>query len=131
MDDRADMYPQLALLIDGEWLPTGSRGSQPVIDPATQQPLGTLPHATTEDLDRALAAAQKGFRTWRAMSAFDRYQVIRKAADLVRQRKDHIARILTQEQGKIAAEALIEVAVSADIFDWYAEEGRPSAKRDG
>jgi len=124
MNDRADMYPQLALLIDGEWLPTGSRSSQPVIDPATQQPLGTLPHATIEDLDRALAAAQKGFRTWRAMSAFDRYQIIRKAADLVRQRKDHIARILTQEQGKIAAEAQLEVAVSADIFDWYAEEGR-------
>jgi succinate-semialdehyde dehydrogenase / glutarate-semialdehyde dehydrogenase len=124
MNDRVDLYPQLALLIDGEWLPAGSRGSQPVIDPATQQPLGTLPHATTQDLDRALAAAQKGFRTWRAMSAFDRYQIIRKAADLVRQRKDHIARILTQEQGKIAAEAQIEVAVSADIFDWYAEEGR-------
>lgn len=124
MNDRADMYPQLALLIDGEWLPAGARGSQPVIDPATQQPLGTLPHATIEDLDRALAAAQKGFRAWRAMSAFDRYHIIRKAADLVRQRKDHIARILTQEQGKIAAEAQIEVAVSADIFDWYAEEGR-------
>jgi succinate-semialdehyde dehydrogenase/glutarate-semialdehyde dehydrogenase len=124
MNDRAGMYPQLALLIDGEWLATGSRASQPVIDPATQLPLGTLPHATTEDLDRALAAAAKGFRTWRATSAFDRYQIIRKAAELVRQRKEHIARILTQEQGKIAAEALIEVAVSADIFDWYAEEGR-------
>ncbi|MGZ5097707.1 MAG: NAD-dependent succinate-semialdehyde dehydrogenase [Usitatibacter sp.] len=124
MNDRADMYPQLALLIDGEWLPAGSRASQPVIDPATKRILGTLPHASAEDLDRALAAAQKGFRAWRAMSAFDRYQIIRKAADLIRQRKDAIARILTQEQGKISVEAQIEVAVSADIFDWYAEEGR-------
>ena len=124
MNDRTSMYPQLALFIDGEWLPSAGRGAQTVIDPATQKPLGTLPHASTEDLDRALAAAQEGFRLWRAMSAYDRYRIMRKAAELVRERKEHIAQVLTQEEGKIAAESQLEVLSTADIFDWYAEEGR-------
>ena len=124
MNDRTNMYPRLALFIDDGWLTAEGRSSQAVIDPATQKPLGTLPHATTDDLDRALAAAQKGFRAWRATSAYDRARIMRKAAELIRERQEHIARVLTQEEGKIAAEAEIEVAVSADIIEWYAEEGR-------
>ena len=124
MNDQTSMYPQLSLFIGGEWIASGARASQPVLDPATQKPLGQLPHATTEDLDRALAAAEKGFRVWRATSAYDRYKVLRKAAQLIRERQDHIARILTQEEGKINAESQGEVAYTADIFDWYAEEGR-------
>jgi len=118
------MYAELGLYIDGEWLSGGGRDSEQVINPATEKPLATLPHASPADLDRALAAAEKGFRTWRATAPYERARIMRKAADLFRQRGDAIARILTLEQGKTLPEAKIEVAVSADIIEWYAEEGK-------
>jgi succinate-semialdehyde dehydrogenase / glutarate-semialdehyde dehydrogenase len=118
------MYSELALYIDGEWLSGGDRDSEQVINPATEKPLGVLTHANRGDLDRALAAARKGFEVWRATSAYERARIMRKAADLIRARQEAIARILTMEQGKVIAEARIEVAVSADIIDWYGEEGR-------
>jgi succinate-semialdehyde dehydrogenase/glutarate-semialdehyde dehydrogenase len=118
------MYANLALYIDGEWLSGGGRESEQVINPATEKPLATLPHASPADLDRALAAAEKGFKVWRATSAYERARIMRKAADLIRERQEAIARMLTMEQGKVLAEARIEVAVSADIIEWYAEEGR-------
>ena len=82
------------------------------------------PCESKADLDQALAAAKKGFAVWRATSAYDRAKVMRKAADLVRERADDIARVMTQEQGKVLAEARIEVLVTADIIEWFAEEGR-------
>jgi len=118
------VYPQLALYIDGKWLPRNGREAEEVINPASEKSLGTLPHASADDLDLALAAAAKGFKLWRATSAYDRAKIMRRAADLVRERQEAIARTLTLEQGKILAEARIEVAVSADIIEWYAEEGR-------
>jgi succinate-semialdehyde dehydrogenase / glutarate-semialdehyde dehydrogenase len=123
------MYADLALYIDGEWLAGGGRNSEPVINPATEKPLATLTHASPADLDRALAAAEKGYRTWRGTAPFERARVMRKAADLIRERLEAIARILTMEQGKTLAEGRVEVAVSADIIEWYAEEGKRSYGR--
>ncbi len=118
------MYPELALYIDGQWLAKNGRASEEVINPATEKSLGTLPHASAEDLDRALAAAEKGFKLWRATSAYERAKIMRRAAQLMRERHEALARILTLEQGKVIAEGRIEIAVSADIIEWYAEEGR-------
>jgi succinate-semialdehyde dehydrogenase/glutarate-semialdehyde dehydrogenase len=118
------MYTDLQLYIDGEWLNGAGRKSEDVLNPATGKPLGALPHASKSDLDRALAAAEQGLKVWRATSAYDRAKVMRKAADLVRERTDHIARVMVQEQGKPLAEARGEVIVTADIIDWMAEEGR-------
>ncbi|MET0444945.1 MAG: aldehyde dehydrogenase family protein, partial [Pseudorhodoplanes sp.] len=118
------MYTDLQLYIDGEWLNGKGRKGEEVINPATGKSLGTLPHASKDDLDRALAAAEKGFAVWRGTTAYDRGRVMRKAADLVRERADHIARVMVQEQGKPFAEAKGEVVVTADIIDWMAEEGR-------
>ncbi len=123
------MYADLALYIDGEWIARGGRDSEKVINPATEKPLATLTHAGAADLDRALAAAQRGFKQWRATAPYERARIMRKAADLIRERLEPIARILTLEQGKSVAEARIEVAVSADIIEWYAEEGRRSYGR--
>ncbi|MBI3710057.1 MAG: NAD-dependent succinate-semialdehyde dehydrogenase [Proteobacteria bacterium] len=118
------MYETLSLYIDGQWC-QGSRGeTEPVINPANGKTVGVLPHASTEDLDRALAAAAKGFKLWRNTSAYDRAKVLKKAADFIRQRIEHIATTLTLEEGKPVAEARLEVASSADILEWYAEEGR-------
>lgn len=118
------MYATLEMLIDGKFTRGSSGKSEPVINPATEQALAELPHAAKSDLEAAVAAAEKGFNVWKAMSAYDRYRILRKGADLMRARADAIARILTLEQGKVIAEAKIEVVTSADILDWYAEEGR-------
>lgn len=118
------MYPALSLYIDGHFLGSDGRRSEPVFDPATGEVLADLPHATAADLDAAIDAATRAFPAWKALSAYERYRLLRRAADLIRERKDHIAQVMTREQGKVFAEAAIEVATSADILDWYAEEGR-------
>jgi succinate-semialdehyde dehydrogenase / glutarate-semialdehyde dehydrogenase len=118
------MYTDLALHIGGAWLNGDGRQGEDVINPATEKPLGRLPHATAADLDAALEAARKGYEVWRATSAYDRAKVLRKAANLVRERAEAIARIMTQEQGKVLPEARAEVLVTADIIEWFAEEGR-------
>jgi succinate-semialdehyde dehydrogenase / glutarate-semialdehyde dehydrogenase len=118
------MYTDLALYIDGQWLSGGGRKSEDVVNPASGKVLAQLPHASRADLDAALAAAEKGFALWKATSAYDRAKVLRKAADLLRERADHVAKVQTQEQGKVYPESRVEVLTSADIIDWYAEEGR-------
>jgi len=118
------MYCELGLYIDGRWLNGEGRKSEEVINPASEKPLARLPHASRADLDHALEAATKGFAQWRATSAHERAKVMRKAAALMRERYDAIAKILVQEQGKVYPEARAEVLGSADIIHWYAEEGR-------
>ncbi|RWE78510.1 MAG: NAD-dependent succinate-semialdehyde dehydrogenase, partial [Mesorhizobium sp.] len=123
------MYTKLALLIDGEWIEETNAGSEIVLNPATEQPLGTLPHAGTAELDRALAAASRAFEAWKRTSPYQRAQILRRAADLMRERLDHIATVLTLEEGKTLAEAKGEITAAAEFFDWFAEEGRRSYGR--
>jgi succinate-semialdehyde dehydrogenase / glutarate-semialdehyde dehydrogenase len=118
------MYSDLGLYIDGKWLNGEGRKGEDVINPATGKTLAQLPHASKGDLDAALAAAEKGFAAWKATSAYDRSKIMRKAADLLRERYDHVSKVMTQEQGKVYVESRAEVLTSADIIDWYAEEGR-------
>jgi succinate-semialdehyde dehydrogenase/glutarate-semialdehyde dehydrogenase len=118
------MYTDLALHIGGAWRNGDGRKGEDVVNPATEKALGHLPHASASDLDEALAAAKKGFDVWRATSAYDRAKVLRKAANLVRERAEPIARIMTQEQGKVLGESRLEVLTTADIIEWFAEEGR-------
>jgi succinate-semialdehyde dehydrogenase/glutarate-semialdehyde dehydrogenase len=118
------MYANLELFIDGQWLNGDGRAGEDVINPATEKPLARLPHASTADLDHALEAAKKGFAVWRATSPYERAKIMRKAADLIRERYDAISKTLVQEQGKAYPEARAEVRTSADIIEWYAEEGR-------
>ena len=118
------MYPDTLLHIDGEWRPAEGGRTDPVLNPATEERIGTVAHASHADLDAALAAAARGFAIWRERSAFERSKVMRKAADLVRERADGIARIMTMEQGKPLAEAKMETLAAADVIDWFAEEAR-------
>jgi succinate-semialdehyde dehydrogenase/glutarate-semialdehyde dehydrogenase len=118
-------YPQTVLLhIDGQWRPARAGKTLAVINPATETILAELSHAETADLDEALAAAERGFAVWSKTSAFERYKLMRKAAELVRERAETIARIMTAEQGKPLAEARMETLAAADLIDWFAEEGR-------
>ncbi|WP_341520038.1 NAD-dependent succinate-semialdehyde dehydrogenase [Pseudomonas sp. G.S.17] len=123
------MYPDVQLFIDGQWRASRDGRTLPVIDPATGETLGTVAHADIADLDEALAAAERGFAVWRRTSAFDRYKIMQKAAHLLRERVETIARILTQEQGKPLAEARTETLAAADVVEWLAEEGRRSYGR--
>jgi succinate-semialdehyde dehydrogenase / glutarate-semialdehyde dehydrogenase len=118
------MYPAISLFIDGAWTAAAAGRTIPVVNPATGETIGSVAHADRSDLDRALEAAEKGFRTWRKISAFDRSKIMRKAADLIRQRADAVAPLMTLEQGKPLPEAKAETLAAADIIDWFAEEAR-------
>jgi succinate-semialdehyde dehydrogenase / glutarate-semialdehyde dehydrogenase len=117
-------YPNVQLYINGEWRNARSGRTGEVINPATEEVIGTYAYAGKEDLDEALDAAEKGFAQWKKVSAFDRSKVMRKAADILRSRADAIARIMTLEQGKPLPEAKMEVMAGADVIDWFAEEAR-------
>ncbi len=117
-------YEHLALYIDGEFIDGEGRAEQPVLDPATGHTLGKLPHATRADLDRALAAADHAFQTWRHVSPTERGAILRKVGELSRERAREIGRNITLDQGKPLAEAVGEVLRCADHCDWHAEEAR-------
>ena len=118
------MYSDVSLFIDGNWTGSAAGKTIAVVNPATGDAIGKVAHAEQPDLDRALAAAAKGFETWRKISAYERAKIMRKAANLMRERLESTARILTIEQGKPLAEARIETALAGDIIEWFAEEGR-------
>ena len=116
-------YPNTQLYIDGRWQDAAGGRTLAVHNPATGQEIGRVAHASRADLDLALAAAQKGFETWRDTTPAERSKIMRKAAGLLRERATDIARLLTQEQGKPLAEARVEVMAAGDIIEWFAEEG--------
>ncbi|HKM62759.1 MAG TPA: NAD-dependent succinate-semialdehyde dehydrogenase [Acidisphaera sp.] len=118
------MYPDVQLLIDGAWRPATGNATIGVVNPATGEPIGTVAHASRADLDEALAAAAKGFAQWRRVSAYDRAKLLRKAAGVLRERADDIARLMTTEQGKPLGEAKGETLFAVDIIEWFAEEAR-------
>ncbi|KPF42714.1 aldehyde dehydrogenase [beta proteobacterium AAP121] len=117
-------YPALSLYIDGQFLGAEGRKTQPVLNPATNQAIGTLPHASTEDLQNALNAAQRAFLTWKKTSPMERSKVLRKVAELARERAQDIGRNITLDQGKPLAEAVGEVVFCAEHAEWHAEECR-------
>jgi succinate-semialdehyde dehydrogenase / glutarate-semialdehyde dehydrogenase len=114
----------LKLFIDGSWRAGEGRDCHDVLNPATGQAIAGLPLATAADLQQALAAAQKGFEAWRALDVDARGAILRKAANLIRERVESIAVKLTTEQGKPIGEARGEVLSSAALFDYYAEEAK-------
>lgn len=117
-------YPDTELMIDGKWRAGTGGLTIPVVNPATEATVGTVARAVREDLDAALAAAERGFAVWSATAAYERSKIMRRAAALLRERKASIARLMTIEQGKPLAQALGETAAAADTIEWFAEEGR-------
>ena len=117
-------YPQLSLYIDGEFIQGGGRREQDIVNPATHEVIGKLPHATREDLDRALAAAARAFQSWKKTSPTERSKVLRKVAELARERAQDIGRAMTMDQGKPLAESVGEVMACSEHAEWHAEECR-------
>ncbi|WP_395345882.1 NAD-dependent succinate-semialdehyde dehydrogenase [Variovorax sp. UC122_21] len=117
-------YPELALHIAGRWRMRTAGGQRAVVDPATETILAQLPLASRDELAQAAESARRGFALWRAKSALERCNILRTAAQTIRERAKTIAQVLTLEQGKPLAEALREVTLSADIVDFQAEEAK-------
>src|SRR6187455_21756 len=122
MDTR--VYPNTQLFINGEWRAARSGRTMPVVNPASGDTIGSLAFAERADLDEALEAAARGFETWKRVSAYERSKIMRKAANLLRERIELVATLMTMEQGKTIAEAKAEILNGADTIDWFAEEGR-------
>lgn len=118
------MYRDIDLYIDGEWTMASAKGTRRVVDPATEEPIGTIADATADDLDRALAAAERGFAVWRQTGTWERAAKLRRTADLIRERLDTIATIMSIETGKPIAEAKGETGAAADQFEWLSEEAK-------
>jgi succinate-semialdehyde dehydrogenase/glutarate-semialdehyde dehydrogenase len=116
----------LQLFIDGVWKSGEGREAHAVVNPVDAQPIADLPFATKADLDEALAASERAWPEWRSTDVEKRGAILHKTAQLLRERAEHIGRIMTQEQGKPLVESRSEVLASAQLFDWYAED----AKRD-
>ena len=117
-------YEDLCLYMNGKFIKQGGRREQDIVNPATGQVVGRLPHATREDLDQALAAAQRAFGSWRRSSPVERAKVLRKVAELSRARAMDIGRNITLEMGKTLLEAIGEVVACSEHCDWHAEECR-------
>lgn len=115
-------YPTLDLYIDGEFRAATGGASSDVIDPATEQCLGVLRHASSDDVAMALEAAARGFPKWRAQPALERARRLRRVADLIRAGGETLAMTITLELGKPWAESLVEVQTAAEMFEWAAEE---------
>ena len=113
-------YPDLHLYINGEWRKTAN--DLPVLNPATEEEIGRLPHAEMSDLDDALEAAEKGFRIWSRVAPVERANVLFKAAALMRERQEEIATAITAEHGKPLAQARLEVIRGCEFFEWDAGE---------
>jgi succinate-semialdehyde dehydrogenase/glutarate-semialdehyde dehydrogenase len=117
-------YETLQLLIGGTWTQGTSGKTEPVVNPATGEVLGHLPHASAADLDQALEASIEGFRAWRATPAVARQAVMERAARLMEERREEIAINLTREMGKPVAESRGEMDFVINVTRWYAEEGK-------
>ncbi|MCY3815754.1 MAG: NAD-dependent succinate-semialdehyde dehydrogenase [Gammaproteobacteria bacterium] len=113
-------YPDLNLYIDGNWRKTA--GDLPVLNPATEEEIGRLPHAERSDLDDALEAAGKGFRVWSKTPPVERANVLLRAAALMRERQEEIATAITAEHGKPLPQARLEVIRGCEFFEWDAGE---------
>ena len=116
-------YPDLALFVDGAWR-DGSGKRERVLEPATGETLGEVPHASARDLDDALAAAARGFEVWRATPAFERQRVLDDAAD--RLEADIVTHSInmTREMGKPLAESRAELTMAIETLRWFGEEGK-------
>ena len=114
------------LFIDGAWVDSATGKKLAVINPATEESIAEVSFGNRADCARAVAAAVAAMPAWMKLTAYDRAKVLKKTADLMRERADNLARTMTMEQGKPVGEAKLEVLHSADTFEWFAEEGKRS-----
>jgi len=116
------MYSKFGQFIDGKWQQAEKKETYDVINPATEEIIGHASKANSSDVEKALRSAEKGLKIWRNTPPWERSYIIRKIADLIRNKKEILAKWLTLEVGKPLVEGIGEAGGSADIFEWNAEE---------
>lgn len=121
-DSLPDFLHSPKFFIDGQWRDGNGDVESAIVNPANGSTLAVYRSPSPDDLDAALEAAARGYRRWRDTPAFERGAVLRRAAALMRERTARIAQVLTLEEGKPLAEARGELLVTAEMFEWFAEE---------
>ena len=116
------MYSKFGQFIDGKWQQSQNNETYDVINPATEEVIGKASKAGEEDVNKALKSAEKGLEVWRNTPPWERSKIIRKIADLMREKKETLGKWLTLEVGKPLSEGIGEVGGAADIFEWNSEE---------
>src|SRR6516225_2739664 len=112
------------LWIDGKCTEAASGKTIPVVNPATEETIAEVAYGDKTDVKRAIDAAHRALPAWMKLTAWERAKILKRTAELMRDRIDRIARTMTMEQGKPLAESRAEVLHSADTFEWFAEEGK-------
>jgi len=111
-------------LIGGKWLPSANSGIWAVENPATEEPVREVPFGDAADCRLALEAAAAAFPKWSRSTAYERAAVLKRAAELIRERAGELGRTTVLESGKPFVQAKGEWSVAADLFEWFAEEGK-------
>jgi succinate-semialdehyde dehydrogenase/glutarate-semialdehyde dehydrogenase len=112
------------MFIDGKWCDADNGRTMGVINPATEEVLAEVAYGGRAETRRAVEAAHRAMPGWMKLTSWDRAKVLKKTAELMRERCDAIARTLTLEQGKPLPESKAEILHSADTFEWFGEEGK-------
>src|SRR5690554_5031055 len=110
------------ILINGEWRGAQDDAVFDVTDPSTGSVIGQVANGGTQDIDDAISAASDAFEAWSRTTSYERAAVLQRAHDLMRERTDELAALMTQEQGKPLRAAKNEVGYAADFLAWFAGE---------
>ena len=117
-------YAQHGLLLNGAWRGASDGATLVSVNPATEMTLGEIPQASAEDVSAAIDSAETGARSMRALTAWQRSALLRRAAQLVKERADTLGRLVSLETGKPIAQSIGEAIASAESLDWFADEAR-------
>lgn len=118
------MYSDFGLFIDGQWVKAGDRSVTTVFDPSTEQKIGEVPRATSQDVEQVLNVLSRTAATWGRVSGWERSAILRRIAEEIRNVRDPAARLMSLETGKPLAESSGEMNAVIDQFEWYADEAR-------
>jgi succinate-semialdehyde dehydrogenase/glutarate-semialdehyde dehydrogenase len=118
----ADVARRTDLFIGGHWVPAASGERFEVIDPGTEEVIAEVANAGADDARAAAAAAAGAQPGWAAQAPRERGEVLRRAWELLTERADELARLITLENGKVVAEAKGEITYAAEFFRWFSEE---------
>lgn len=117
-------YAEHGLLLNGAWRGASDGATLVSVNPATEMTLGEIPQASAEDVNAAIDSAETGARSMRALTAWQRSALLRRAAQLVKERADTLGRLVSLETGKPIAQSIGEAIASAESLDWFADEAR-------
>jgi acyl-CoA reductase-like NAD-dependent aldehyde dehydrogenase len=110
--------------IDGTWMDASTGKTWDVVNPANEEIVATVPFGNDVDCDLALEAAERAFPAWSRATAYERGVYLRNVSDLIRTRLAPLAEVTVKESGKPLVQAKGEWGAAADLFEWYAEEGK-------